>query len=186
MGGLDARPGRRLFSGAVILYECSSTPYCGGMVLSDWVSLGALAVAVVGVVIGVSSARSARRSADASRVSAGVAVRQHARALARDGIVEFGPWRAEAFSSGALEVPCWRFVNVSDRAVHDLVVEDSGTPWNLAMGEVVEPEGFAVDTYPEGYTRTTFPYQVVASWREGSASAPKTTAAVWICRPERP
>jgi hypothetical protein len=155
------------------------------MGMSDWVSLCALVVAIIAGAVSVSAARSARRSADASVMSADVAVRQNAHMLARDGIVEFGPWRAEAFSGGALEVPCWRFINVGDRTLHDLVVEDSGTPWRLGNGEVVEPEGVAVGTYPEGFTRTTFPYQVTASWREGAAAAPKTTMTVWIHRPQR-
>lgn len=114
-----------------------------------------------------------------------VAQQQHAHELARDGIVQFGPWRVEAFSSGALEQPYWRFINVSGHTLHDLAVEEFGQPWNLTQNKAVEPGRYAVGTLPTGYNTCSFPAQVEVSWRDESTTAPKITTVEWVHRPER-
>lgn len=152
---------------------------------SDWVSsaiaLGSFAVAIIAVVFSVKSAGSAQASANASEASALVAKQQLAHELARDGIVAFGPWRAEAAIQSNRH---WRFINTSDRPMCDLTVDAYDSDWDVTEGEEVKPGWNAIVAFPVD-REYAFPQQVEVSWREGSAGAPRITALVRLHHPRR-
>lgn len=135
--------------------------------------------AIIALVFSAKSAGSAQASANASEVSALVAKQQHAHELARDGIIEFGPWRAEATIQGDRY---WRFINTSDQAMHDLDVDAFDTPWDVVYGEEVKPGWNAIVSYPVDH-EYAFPQQVEVSWRASSTAAPKTTILVRMHHP---
>jgi hypothetical protein len=137
-------------------------------------------VAVIALFFSAKSANAAEASAQASENYSITAGQQHALELARDGIVEFGPWRAE--SSDSLN---WRFINLGETPLYALRVHGGEYTWDVG----ISADGVA--QFEEATVRMAagaqgpLAHRVTVFWREGSADGPESSEVVYLRRKGR-
>jgi hypothetical protein len=152
---------------------------------NDWISsgiaLGALLVAILALIVSVKSANAAEDSAEASKESASTAGRQHELDLARDGIVEFGPWRAES-ATDSLE---WQFINLGDEPLFGLGLSGGRYRWQVGSTNEGVPPLEATRVKMAAGAQGPASHRATVVWRVGSDDAPEVEQVVWLRRRQR-